>query len=427
MTLHRKSSSVVTRASAIALCTFTAVSALSVPAATADPLGSLSSLLPGSSDSTDGAESGDGGDGAGKEAPLTEATGPAAQSETWSADYQGTFDLQGADTSAATSGDFSDVPFGGLSGLDATTGSAGDGNGGSGRYLALSDDRAEDGPARAYPLELTTGEGKDGATGIGDATVDAPITLTDKNGAAYKEGTVDPESIRSTEGGGLLWTSEGDRTKGVDAEITQADQNGQAQLSYKTPDYHHVSAGAGTRENEAYEGLTLTDGGQQAAVLTEAPLTQDSYNRLTFYDTATGEPDREVAYQLDPPDENADGRGATEILAAGQDSFLTLERGYVEGEGTRAALYRVTLDDATDVLGREDLDKGGEVTPVHKERLLDLSSLKDSTDEEVADGNPDNVESLAWGPSGELLIGTDDNFSDSQRSLIHTVNLSAAE
>ncbi|HIW91856.1 MAG TPA: esterase-like activity of phytase family protein [Candidatus Corynebacterium avicola] len=415
MTLRRTSSRSLTRVTALALCTVTAVSTATVTAATADPLGSLSSLLPGSSGSSDGSE---------EDAPLTLATEPAPQSETWSAEYQGTYDLEDADIDEATSEDFKEVPVGGLSGLDATqdTDDDGDTDEAAGRYLALSDDRGEEGPARAYPLDLTLGD-----SGVDDATVGAPITLTDEDGEPYKETTVDPESIRSTDGGGFLWTSEGDRAQELDAGITQADKNGRAQISYQTPDYHHVGDGVGVRENAAYEGLTLTDDEKQAAVLTEGPLTQDSYNRLTFYDTTTGEPVREVAYQLDPADENADGRGATEILAAGEDSYLTLERGYIEGVGTKAVLYRVTLDGATDVLGREDLDEGSEVTPVHKERLLDLSSLEDAEDEEVAGGNPDNVESLAWGPEGELLIGTDDNFSDSQRSLIHTVTLGAKD
>lgn len=377
--------------------------------------GSVGSLLPGT-DVHDDAPVNDGTDSG---APYTLATEPVDDSTDWAASYRGTFELGDADTSDAGDGEPDTGPVGGLSGIDRVIG-----DGGADSYIGLSDDRGEHGPARVYPLDITVGDD----TGVDGVTVDAPIILTDEDGEEYPESTVDPEAVRSTPDGGFLWASEGDRGKGIDASVTQADATGQAQTTYRTPGYHHIGRDSGTRDNLAYEGLTLTQDESQAAVLTETPLTQDSYNRLTFYDTETGEPARELAYQLDPVDDGADGRGATEILAAGDDSFLTLERGYIEGVGTQAVLYRVTLDGATDVLGQPDLsDSDGPVTPVHKERLLDLSSLTDSPDEEVAGGNPDNTESLAWGPDGELLIGTDDNFSDSQRTLIHTVDIGSAE
>ncbi|RRO99205.1 esterase-like activity of phytase family protein, partial [Corynebacterium bovis] len=332
----------------------------------------------------------------GPQTPTPPAAGPVAE-------LVDTHDLAGS-TVEHGDGPAADAPFGGISGIDRIAGD---------RYIGISDDRSEKGPARAYPLTLP----RTATGGTGTATIGAPVTLTDADGKPYARGTVDPESIRVTPGGDLLWSSEGDADAGIAPAVTLAGPDGQARLSYTIPEYHRPGPGRGIRNNQAYEGLTLTDGGRSAVVLTEGPLQQDSRNRLTVYDTATGMPRAEYAYQLDPADPGADGRGATEILAVGDGTFLTLERGYVPGQGTRGKLYRVRPGAATDVLGRPTLD-GREVT-VEKEELLDFSPHGE---------NPDNIEGMTWGPDQPdgrrtLLVTTDDNFSRSQRSLVHTVAL----
>lgn len=322
----------------------------------------------------------------GPQTPTPPAAGPVAE-------LVDTHDLAGS-TVEHGDGPAADAPFGGISGIDRIAGD---------RYIGISDDRSEKGPARAYPLTLP----RTATGGTGTATIGAPVTLTDADGKPYARGTVDPESIRVTPGGDLLWSSEGDADAGIAPAVTLAGPDGQARLSYTIPEYHRPGPGRGIRNNQAYEGLTLTEG----------PLQQDSRNRLTVYDTATGMPRAEYAYQLDPADPGADGRGATEILAVGDGTFLTLERGYVPGQGTRGKLYRVRLGAATDVLGRPTLD-GREVT-VEKEELPDFSPHGE---------NPDNIEGMTWGPDQPdgrrtLLVTTDDNFSRSQRSLVHTVAL----
>ncbi|RAV33683.1 esterase-like activity of phytase family protein [Corynebacterium heidelbergense] len=326
-----------------------------------------------------------------------------------------TYDLATAERDKGSAAPGGDVPFGGISGLDRVTDDV---------YLGLSDDRAEKGPVRAYPMELP----RDKAGHTASARIGKPLLLTDQEGKPYAKGSVDPESIRVTPEGSIVWTSEGDADHGIAPAITVADGSGRAQRQFEIPDYHRppasdkapgTGAAMGIQNNKAYEGLTITGAGDaaRAAVLTEDPLKQDKRNRLTFYDLETGRPTAEYAYQLDPDDPGADQRGATEILAESESSFLVLERNYVKGQGTRGKLYRISTSGATDVLGTATLS--GQEKPVSKETLLDFSPNGE---------NPDNIEGLAWGPTLQdgrrtVLVSTDNNFSDSQRSLIHTIAL----
>ncbi|GAA4803019.1 esterase-like activity of phytase family protein [Tomitella cavernea] len=308
------------------------------------------------------------------------------------------------------------TPFGGISGLESL---------GDDRYLGISDDRADKGPARVYRMTLP--RTPDGGTGL--ALVTGTILLTDENGRGFAPGSVDPESIRTMPDGTLLWTSEGDAEAGIAPEITVAAEDGRALRRFVIPAYHRPADGAsGVRPNKAYEGRTLFDGGARAAVLAEGPLAQDpdapgaSRTRLTVYDVASGAATTEYAYPLDAPPEGTDERGATEILATGDGRFLVLERSWIKGQGTVGKLYLVDTAGADDVLGAAALT-GGE-KPVDKTLLLDFSPNGE---------NVDNIESLAWAPDQAdgrqtLLVGSDDNFNTGeQRSLIHTVAVALPE
>lgn len=327
----------------------------------------------------------------------------------WSAELIDTIDLADAREDAESLSVLPEgTPFGGISGLDHISGD---------RYLALSDDRATEGPARAYTLTLPRND----AGGTGDAVISDPVLLTNHLGLPYAPGTVDPESIRVLSDGHLLWTSEGKADAGLPPAITLATAEGRAERSFSIPEHHRPRPGHGVRDNLAYEGLTISADGTRATVLAEGPLEQDpdepgaARTRMTEYDFATGEPVREFAYPLDAPPEGADSRGATEVIAAGEGLFLVLERSYIEGRGNAAALHLVDVRGADDVLGTPALD--GTERPVAKRPLLELGP---------GGGAVDNVESLAWGPvlsdgRRTLLIASDDNFSDNQRSLVHTV------
>ncbi|MDU0477715.1 esterase-like activity of phytase family protein [Staphylococcus chromogenes] len=311
-----------------------------------------------------------------------------------------TFDVNAAIASGAI--DTAGIPFGGISGLDHV---------GHNRYLAISDDRSDKAPARAYELAIE----QDHSGKVVEVDLIRTLTLTDQSGATYPAKSIDPESVRITDQG-FFWTSEGDAEKGIAPAITLANWDGRAVKEFNLPEYHLPTQGRGVANNKAYEGLTSIPGSSNIGVLTEGPLAQDSLNRFTVY-SAEGQPVAEFAYPLDPSDAGADERGATEVLATSANSFLTIERNWIKGEGTKAKIYEFNLSDADNVLGLEKL--APETNPVHKREVFEFT-----TDPLT----PDNVEGLAWGASTDkscrtLLVFSDDNFNTKQRSLVHSLTV----
>lgn len=309
------------------------------------------------------------------------------------------------------------APLGGLSGIEHAQGS---------RYLAISDDPVQNGPARAYVLDLSF----DDRGAVTAATVADVIELTDQNGRPFAELSVDPESIRVLPDGNLIWTSEGYARDGQfqAPSVFVSSPEGQVLREFNVPDHRTPDSGltTGIRHNNANEGLALIEGGTTAVTLNEGPLQQDAAPnteergtvvRLTFFDVATGEPTAEYPVEVNPLYPGAADRGMAEILAADDGSFLVLERGFIPGEGNRAEIYRITIDGATNILDQPALT--GAETPVTKELVYNFDDNAE---------HPENVEGLAWGPENtggnrSLLVIADDNFNDTQRSLLHTITL----
>lgn len=329
-------------------------------------------------------------------------------------EYLGYVDLADAEWSEDITRPLADAPLGGLSGIEHVEGS---------HYIAISDDPAQQGPARAYHLDLTVEAGK-----VTAATVTDVVELTGPTGEPLPERSVDPEAIRVLPNGNLIWTSEGyardDQFQAPSVYVSSPD--GKLLRDVNVPEHHVPDAEltTGIRHNNANEGLALTDGGTTALVLNEGPLQQDGAAnteesgatvRLTSYDVESGKATAEYPVEVGPLYPGANDRGMAEILGVGDGSFLVLERGFIAGEGNRAEIYRITLEGATDVLNTPELS--GDETPVSKELVYSF----DDNDE-----HPDNVEGLAWGPAladgrRTLLIISDDNFNDTQRSLVHSM------
>ena len=81
--------------------------------------------------------------------------------------------------------------MGGLSGLTALA---------DGSYLAISDDKGDYGPTRAYRLNIDNS---------GRAQVIGRVVFTNPDGSAYNPKKFDAEEIRQLPNGHLLWTTEG--------------------------------------------------------------------------------------------------------------------------------------------------------------------------------------------------------------------------
>lgn len=283
------------------------------------------------------------------------------------------------------------VPVGGISGIDCD--SAG--------CIAISDDSGQRGPVRAYPFDPTTGH------------VGEPIVLTDSRGVPYPPGMVDPESIRLTHTGppGMVWSSEGT------SMVTVADRTGRALRTLPVP--------SGTDGNHGLEGLAVlngaepavdavstTGGGDLIVTATELPPRGERHNLITVY-----RGDNAVASFSWP------GTGVSEILSVGgcpgnnigqnrRDSPLALyvlERGYTPGVGNSAVLWRTELPGLP--------DRSEQSQPMlSREPVVDLAAM-------VGMHQVGNVEALTWWPRAhgtcDLLVGTDNNFHASQRSVIH--------
>lgn len=326
-------------------------------------------------------------------------------------------------------------PLGGLSGLDYDPGSD--------TYLAVSDDRAEHGPARAYLLDIAISA--DGRF-AGPPEFTDLIELVDADGAPFPAKGVDPESIRFSPGGdGFVYTSEGDASALLAPFVRAAAMDGTVTADYALPDHHVPVAAAtgeqisGVRNNLAYEGLSFSPAGDAVYVLTENSLIQDgevataehgSDARLTVYDPHTGAPLDEFVYPVEPlsgdhpPVESASGftvradRGATELLAVDDDEFYVIERGSVPGKGFEVQIYRARIAGADSVLGAATLPD--EVTPMTKEPVFDFA---------VTGEDPDNVEAITFGPvladgTRTLVLVSDDNFNpDTQRTRFHLLAL----
>lgn len=175
----------------------------------------------------------------------------------------------------------------------------------------------------------------------------------------------------------------------------------------------------GRQPNRGMEGLAISPDGNTLYGIMQSPLIPDGAVdgtgkrqglncRLLALDTRSGST-REFVYQLDDP-----AHGLSEILAAGPDSFLVIERDSLKGADARAKrIYRCDLGRATDVSGIERLPAGQlpkEIVPMGKELLIDLLDPRLGL---AGPGFPEKIEGLAFGPDlpggRKLLLVTADN------------------
>lgn len=302
------------------------------------------------------------------------------------------------------------VPFGGISGLDYDPH--------SGLFYAVSDDRAENGPARFYKLKLTFAPRGGLAVDIVDT-----VALRGDGGALFAAKDVDPEGISLDPRTGLIaWSSEGDR-QGRPA-IVEADIGGYKRRSFEIPDYYLPDGERtrGVRDNLAFEGLShAPDGGTLFAVIENA-LVQDgdkatlqdgSPVRILALDPQSGRARAEYVYVTEPIPRAATGvppyadNGVSAVLALDGGRLLVVERSFAMGYGNTVKVFEASLDGATDVLGRASLREGVH-TPVVKKHLFTLEEGTFGLD-------LDNIEGLSFGPEVDgrrtLVLVSDNNFN----------------
>ncbi|MES2939306.1 MAG: esterase-like activity of phytase family protein [Pseudomonadota bacterium] len=315
---------------------------------------------------------------------------------------------------------FQDTVVGGLSALDHDPA--------RGTWAALSDDRSELSPARFYTLLI----------GIGPDALAVQLRgvhlLRQADGSTYpgrrQRGDVpDPEGMRLLPSGNLLWSSEGDVSRGLSPTLREIRPDGSHVREIALPPMLRARPEedkTGPRNNLGLEGLALTPDGKGAWAAMENALQQDGPMptaeapggpcRFTLFDIASGAAVRQIAYVPDaipahaiPPGAFADN-GVSEILMADADRMLVLERAFMMGRGFSVRLYQIDVREGSDTLASPRLTAGNHKAP-RKTLLADFAQLGLT--------RLDNVEGMCWGPPGAggartLVFVSDDNFNPLQ-------------
>lgn len=305
------------------------------------------------------------------------------------------------------------VEFGGISGLDFDQA--------TGRFIALSDDRAEKGPARIYELDVNITE-----RGLQNVSVLGHTPLLDDKGKPFGPQTVDPEALRFS-ADGLYWTSEGGGKQQLppSVHLSTVDGHHLKQLPELDGFAPSEDGSSGIRNNLSFESLAILPSGDVLVAL-EASLQQDgpkpgvlqgSPARMVQFDGKTGKPRAQYVYMISPiPQAGSRGEksmiGLSEMLSIGHGRLLMVERSFAEGVGNTIKIFMVDLLNATDISGITSLaEYDGYISPVLKTEVLDLNGIGLS---------PDNIEAMAIGKGRDgseiLLLAADNNFSSRQKT-----------
>lgn len=320
--------------------------------------------------------------------------------------------------------------LGGISGLDYDAGTD--------TWYLLSDDRSELAPARFYTARLRWD-----TAGLQGVDVLGFTTLRQKNGQPYPSAKAaaapgvpppdipDPEAMRlDPRTGQLLWSSEGDRPRGVQPFIRWTGPGGAYAGEIPLPERLRVypAEPRGARNNLSLEGLAFAGDGSVWAGM-EGPLIEDgeppspeagALTRFTHLDRQ-GQVLGQYAYPLDavpvPPSGGArrSDNGVSELLVTPAGTLLVVERsGREVGDQVfkfHIRVYEASAAAATDIAQVPSLRQAS-VSPMRKRLVLDLQSAG-------VQAPIDNLEGMAWGPrraNGKrtLVMISDDNFSRDQ-------------
>lgn len=320
---------------------------------------------------------------------------------------------------------------GGLSGIDYDKA--------TNTYISISDDRSQVGPARYYSLKLDLD-----ASSFNGVNFTGVTNLKTPSGTDYATFQIDPESIRHLANGNIIYTSEGDTNRGIDAFIREAKSDGTFVRDLTLPAGFQQTGPSGTtgiRNNLAFESVTVSADGQTVTSATENALRQDgpasafgvgSPSRIFTTDFATGNPLAQFVYNVNPVAHSTNPaglfstNGLVELLDIGHGKYVAVERSFVSGfvtptssTGNSIQIYLVDTKGATDVSGLASL-VGENYTPVSKTLLFDLDSL----------GIPlDNIEGVTLGQGlgggqRSLVLVSDNNFSPTQFTQFLAFNIS---
>ena len=339
---------------------------------------------------------------------LKSATTVANPSKFWELVFIGRANI-------ATGYSYKGTAVGGLSGIDY--------NEKENSFLVISDDRGRYNKPRFYKVRLDL---KDGRLTSNDVTFLDVVTMQDKSGKPFNEGSIDPESIRiSTDNHKIYWTSEGGLSFKYPPHIRVMDQRGHYLHEILLPDYYFhrpSNRSVGIRQNLSLESLSLFEN-KFLYTATEASLLQDgsvstlergSLIRILKYDLLTSKFLGYYLYLTESISEEANPssgfktNGLVEFLFIDSHDFITVERSYSEGKGNHIRVFHTSISEANLMMNHKEI--------MPKFNLLKKRLILDSN---TLDFQIDNIEGVSLGPkllTGEntLIFVSDNNFNKKQ-------------
>ncbi|MBT3982479.1 MAG: esterase-like activity of phytase family protein [Bacteriovoracaceae bacterium] len=287
-------------------------------------------------------------------------------------------------------------------------------------FMALSDDRGGRGDKitsapRVFYFQLGLEDGKF------DPISFSPLLLQKDH--TFPAMMLDPEGLAVTKSGNVLISSEGYGAI-VSPMILEFNRDLHFTRRYQLPDFlismeAKQIAKRGVQNNMALESLTITPNQAHLITATEYSLRQDQshvkklghdLSRIIVYKKSKNgfRPYRQALYPL------GGGRGLVELLAINDNSLLSLERGW--NPKTKKNDIRVfkTNFSKTTKLGKK------KIHILRKKLVLNLDKVIPMLSK--ANQRLDNMEAMCLGPrlkngNHTLIIASDNNFSDKQRTL----------
>lgn len=320
---------------------------------------------------------------------------------------------------------FKSTTVGGLSGIDYDRVND--------LYYMICDDRSSINPSRFYTAQIKIENNK-----IDTVTFVDVHTLRQPNGHPYPDakkdptGATDPESMRfDGKRNQLVWTSEGERIKrktGVDRSnpsITITSTEGKYIDAFPLPPNLIMQGDErGPRQNGVLEGVTFNSDFTTLYVSVEEPLYEDgpradvketdSYVRIFQFDMASKENTKQYAYKLEPVAFPAltptafKVNGISEILYAGEDKLLVIERSFSTGRlSCTIRVFLAELSQADNIKAVASLKEHPPTTEAKKTLLLNMDDLGRYID---------NIEGVCYGPKlpnghQTLIFISDNNFN----------------
>lgn len=300
-------------------------------------------------------------------------------------------------------------------------------------YYLISDDRSAINPARYYTAKIFFTEKK-----IDSVVFVKVTTLLQKNGAPYPNTkqdpshTPDPEAIRYNPiTKQMIWASEGERmvnekdTVLENPAITIISPGGKFIGEFPLPNNLSMQATEnGPRQNGVLEGMSFANGYKTLYVNVEEPLYEDGpradttenhpWIRIYQFDVTTKKNMAQYAYQLEPvayPEKPAGAfkvNGIPDILSAGEDQLIILERSFSSGRlPCTIKIFLARLKGADNIKEVTSLITTPTKHSVTKKLLLNMDALGIYVD---------NIEGVTFGPNlpnghRTLVMVADNNFS----------------